>query len=172
MLIQDFRRAVVTAVKLIVFAGGFAIVAMAASTGMSAGTAHADSMNWDAVAQCESGGNWAASTGNGTYGGLQFKPATWAANGGIGSPATASRAEQIRVAEKVLASQGPGAWPTCGARGARPAVWNAATGSTGPSVATAPAAAGCQAMPTNGLLGFVNFRQMCTALLNPLGALH
>ncbi len=174
MLIQDFGRAVVTAVKLALFAGALAIVAMATSTGMSAGTAHADSMNWDAVAQCESGGNW-ASTGNGTYGGLQFKPATWAANGGVGSPATASRAEQIRVAENVLASQGPGAWPKCGARGATPAVWNAPTGPTGPTGSTgptAPAAAGCQSMPTNGLLGFVNFRQMCTALLNPLGALR
>jgi Transglycosylase-like domain len=42
--------------------------------------------NWDAMAQCESGGNWSANTGNGYYGGLQFTPATWAANGGVGSP--------------------------------------------------------------------------------------
>src|SRR5882757_10049904 len=42
--------------------------------------------NWDAMAQCESGGNWSANTGNGFYGGLQFTPATWAANGGVGSP--------------------------------------------------------------------------------------
>ncbi|MDT5317887.1 MAG: hypothetical protein QOD88_409, partial [Mycobacterium sp.] len=39
--------------------------------------------NWDAMAQCESGGNWSANTGNGFYGGLQFTPATWAANGGV-----------------------------------------------------------------------------------------
>ncbi len=50
------------------------------------GVAYADGMNWDAVAQCESGGNWHANTGNGFYGGLQFKPSTWAANGGIGDP--------------------------------------------------------------------------------------
>ena len=50
------------------------------------GVAYADGMNWDAVAQCESGGNWHANTGNGFYGGLQFKPSTWAANGGIGRP--------------------------------------------------------------------------------------
>lgn len=50
--------------------------------------------NWDAIAQCESGGNWSANTGNGYYGGLQFSPGTWAANGGIGSPAAASRGEQ------------------------------------------------------------------------------
>ncbi|MEV6769473.1 transglycosylase family protein [Nocardia sp. NPDC051030] len=71
--------------------------------------------NWDAVAQCESGGNWNINTGNGYYGGLQFTPSTWAANGGEGSPANASREEQIRVAENVLATQGPGAWPVCGA---------------------------------------------------------
>jgi len=79
--------------------------------------AYADGMNWDAVAQCESGGNWHANTGNGFYGGLQFKPSTWAANGGIGDPSTASRDEQIAVANRVLATQGPGAWPKCGGNG-------------------------------------------------------
>ncbi|MFW0792519.1 transglycosylase family protein [Gordonia sp. CPCC 205515] len=78
-----------------------------------AGTASAH--NWDAVAACESGGNWGTNTGNGYYGGLQFSQSTWEANGGSGSAANASREEQIRVAENVLASQGPGAWPTCGA---------------------------------------------------------
>lgn len=72
--------------------------------------------NWDAVAACESGGNWHANTGNGYYGGLQFSPSTWHANGGHGSPAAASREEQIRVARNVLASQGIGAWPVCGRR--------------------------------------------------------
>jgi hypothetical protein len=123
-------------------------------------------MNWDAVAQCESGGNWAANTGNGHYGGLQFKPTTWASNGGVGSPTTASRAEQIRVAENVLRTQGVKAWPKCGPHGGAPAVWSAST----PTTTRAPAT-GCQAMPANGLLGFVNFQQMCSALLNPLGAL-
>lgn len=70
--------------------------------------------NWDAMAQCESGGNWSADTGNGFYGGLQFTPATWVANGGTGSPSAASRAEQIRVARNVLQTQGLGAWPVCG----------------------------------------------------------
>jgi LysM repeat protein len=79
--------------------------------------AQADPVNWDAIAQCESGGNWGTSTGNGYYGGLQFSPGTWAANGGSGNPANASKAEQIRVAENVLQSQGIGAWPVCGARG-------------------------------------------------------
>ncbi|WP_298441410.1 transglycosylase family protein [Gordonia sp. (in: high G+C Gram-positive bacteria)] len=79
-----------------------------------AANASAASGNWDAVAQCESGGNWAINTGNGYYGGLQFSLGTWQANGGSGMPNENSREEQIRVAENVLASQGIGAWPTCG----------------------------------------------------------
>ena len=75
------------------------------------------SVNWDAIAQCESGGNWAINTGNGFSGGLQFTMGTWHANGGSGSPASASREEQIRVAENVLHSQGIHAWPVCGRRG-------------------------------------------------------
>lgn len=74
-------------------------------------------VNWDAVAQCESGGNWAINTGNGYVGGLQFTMGTWRSNGGAGSPQHASREEQIRVAENVLDSQGIGAWPVCGRRG-------------------------------------------------------
>jgi hypothetical protein len=165
MKIDGILRALTSSLKLIALAGTFGIVAFALSTGVSAGTAHADSMNWDAVAQCESGGNWAANTGNGNYGGLQFKPATWSSNGGVGSPASASREEQIRVAENVLASQGSGAWPTCGAHGGTPAIWNVS------SLTPAPPTTGCQAMPTKGLLGFINPRQMCSALLSPLGAL-
>ena len=74
------------------------------------------SVNWDAIAECESGGNWSIDTGNGYRGGLQFKQSTWEANGGTGNPANASREEQIRVAENVLDSQGIGAWPVCGKR--------------------------------------------------------
>jgi resuscitation-promoting factor RpfC len=147
--------------KLAALIGAFAAVAMGMTMLFSSGTARADSMNWDAVAQCESGGNWAANTGNGHYGGLQFKPATWSSNGGFGSPAMASREEQIRVAENVLASQGPGAWPTCGAAGGSPLTWSAPAA---PSVGS-----GCQALPTSGFLGFVNPRQMCSAFLSPLG---
>ncbi len=79
--------------------------------------AKAYSVNWDAIAQCESGGNWGISTGNGFSGGLQFTASTWRANGGSGSANGASREEQIRVAENVLHSQGIGAWPVCGRRG-------------------------------------------------------
>jgi resuscitation-promoting factor RpfA len=79
-----------------------------------AGTANAapDSV-WDRVAQCESGGNWHIATGNGYYGGLQFSQSTWRAFGGRGMAHQASRKQQIAVAERVLASQGWGAWPVC-----------------------------------------------------------
>ncbi len=69
--------------------------------------------NWDKLAQCESSGNWAINTGNGFYGGLQFTLSTWREFGGTGMPHQKSRAEQIRIAEKVLRVQGPGAWPHC-----------------------------------------------------------
>ncbi|MEU3012361.1 transglycosylase family protein [Nocardia asteroides] len=81
---------------------------------LATGTASAATHNWDGVAQCESGGNWGINTGNGYYGGLQFSQSTWAANGGQGSAHNASKEEQIRVAENVLATQGVGAWPHCG----------------------------------------------------------
>jgi LysM repeat protein len=95
-----------------------AIAATVAATALfGATTASADSVNWDAVASCESGGNWSINTGNGYYGGLQFSPSTWRAYGGTGMPNNASRSEQIRIAEKVLDGQGIGAWPVCGQRG-------------------------------------------------------
>ncbi|MGW2372701.1 transglycosylase family protein [Kitasatospora sp. NPDC001683] len=82
------------------------------ATGASAAPASA----WDSVAQCESGGDWGINTGNGFYGGLQFTSSTWKAYGGTAYAAQANQAskgQQIAVAEKVLASQGPGAWPVC-----------------------------------------------------------
>ncbi len=72
---------------------------------------------WDKVAACESGGNWAINTGNGYQGGLQFSPGTWSGHGGGEyAPAAhlATKEEQIAVAERVLGSQGRGAWPSCG----------------------------------------------------------
>ncbi|MEV7637727.1 transglycosylase family protein [Pseudarthrobacter enclensis] len=79
----------------------------------SAATAATPTSTWDALAQCESGGNWSTNTGNGFSGGLQFTSSTWQAYGGTGSPADASREQQIAVAERVQASQGWGAWPSC-----------------------------------------------------------
>jgi hypothetical protein len=77
----------------------------------------ASDAEWDQVARCESGGNWAINTGNGYQGGLQFTPGTWiASGGGQYAPAAhlATKEQQIAVAERVLAQQGRGAWPVCG----------------------------------------------------------
>ncbi len=109
MIVINLRKLATTAA----ITGGL----IAAPLALSSATAHADSVNWDAIAACESGGNWSINTGNGFSGGLQFTQGTWRANGGTGSPANASREEQIRVAENMLASQGIGAWPVCGKRG-------------------------------------------------------
>jgi resuscitation-promoting factor RpfE len=108
-MLKNLRKTI----GMAVLGGALAAAPMALSTA----TANADSVNWDAIAACESGGNWAINTGNGYYGGLQFSMGTWRAHGGNGSPSGASKSEQIRVAENVLRSQGIGAWPTCGGRG-------------------------------------------------------
>lgn len=88
--------------------GGIAMAAQA--------TAATDG-EWDQVARCESGGNWSINTGNGYLGSLQFTQSTWAAHGGgefAPSAQLASREQQIAVGERVLATQGRGAWPVCG----------------------------------------------------------
>jgi hypothetical protein len=86
------------------------VAAVPASTG---------GLNWDAVAACESGGNWHINTGNGFYGGLQFDYGTWLSNGG-GAYAPradlASREQQIAVASRLYAARGSSPWPVCGAR--------------------------------------------------------
>jgi resuscitation-promoting factor RpfA len=116
----------------------------------AAGTANAapDSA-WDRLAQCESGGNWSINTGNGYHGGLQFSPRTWSAFGG-GQFARyayqASRAEQIVVAERVLAGQGWGAWPACssklGLRGIPAEQRSVRAAAPAPTPAPAPASSG------------------------------
>jgi hypothetical protein len=85
-------------------------------------------------------------TGNGFYGGLQFKQSTWVAFGGRSYAARAdlaTKAQQILVAEKVLASQGWGAWPVCSARYGLEGRWHVAkTGDTLASLARAYRIAG------------------------------
>jgi LysM repeat protein len=101
----------------------------------------ATSHDWTGVAQCESGGDWDINTGNGYYGGLQFSQSTWAGYGGTSLAARAdlaTPAEQVQIAEKVLAGQGIGAWPTCGKR-LTDGTTAAAAGTAAP--APAPAAA-------------------------------
>ncbi|MEV3993170.1 transglycosylase family protein [Streptomyces sp. NPDC049837] len=75
-----------------------------------------DQWPWGCVAECESGGRWNLNTGNGYYGGLQFKQSTWETYGGLAHAPRAdlaSRRQQITVAEEVLRWQGWVAWPTC-----------------------------------------------------------
>ncbi|MFJ4695163.1 transglycosylase family protein [Streptomyces sp. NPDC088766] len=114
---------------------------------MAAGNASAATASeWDAVAQCESGGNWSINTGNGYYGGLQFSASTWAAYGGTQYASTAdkaSKSQQIQIAEKVLAGQGKGAWPVCGV-GLSGAAYNGGSASTG-SASTGSSAGGSSA---------------------------
>ncbi|MDT0405979.1 transglycosylase family protein [Streptomyces edwardsiae] len=85
---------------------------------LGAGSASAaDGLNWDKVAECESGGSWSQNSGNGYYGGLQLTQTDWEKYGGLdyaSSPDQASRGQQIAVAEKILDDQGVGAWRTCG----------------------------------------------------------
>lgn len=111
------RPSVSNRVTRIATLAGVTGVAVAAPL-MAAGTASAATTSeWDTVAQCESGGNWSINTGNGYYGGLQFSASTWSAYGGSSYASTAdqaSKSQQIAVAEKVLAGQGKGAWPSCG----------------------------------------------------------
>lgn len=93
------------------------VVGASAMTGSGAEAATVSA--WDKVAACESTNDWGINSGNGYYGGLQFSQSTWAAYGGRAYAARAdlaSKTQQILIAEKVLAGQGPGAWPVCGQR--------------------------------------------------------
>ncbi|MCQ9163619.1 resuscitation-promoting factor [Arthrobacter sp. STN4] len=90
-----------------------------ANTGAAA-PAMANTAMWDAIAQCESGGNWAINTGNGYYGGLQFDSGTWLSNGGgayAPNASLATKAQQIAIANKVYAQRGLGPWGCAGAAG-------------------------------------------------------
>jgi len=129
-----------------------------------AGTASAapDSA-WDKLAQCESGGNWGANTGNGYYGGIQFDASTWHSHGGSGMPHQASRAEQIAVAERTLAEQGWNAWPACsrkmGLRGNAAAAPNKAPAARKVSSPATPAAHAAPQAKTAGSGGTYTVRR-------------
>ena len=123
------------AARAIAVAGVTGAAAIAAPLMVAGSASAATSSEWDAVAQCESGGNWSINTGNGYYGGLQFSASTWAAYGGTQYASTAnqaSKAQQIAIAEKVLAGQGKGAWPVCGT-GLSSASYDGAAASSGDS---------------------------------------
>ncbi|WP_051722696.1 transglycosylase family protein [Streptomyces albus] len=101
-------------VSVVLTAGGAGIAAPL----LTAGSANAAPVAvWDEVAACESSGDWSANTGNGYYGGLQFSQSSWQSVGGTEYAPRADLAtkdQQIAAGEKLLAAQGPGAWPTCG----------------------------------------------------------
>lgn len=105
----SLRRKVIACVISIGAAGGVVV-------GVTGVASAAPVEPWDRVAACESGGSWSVSTGNGFSGGLQFTPSTWKEFGGsqyAPQANKATKAEQIIVAKRVLAKQGPGAWPVC-----------------------------------------------------------
>ena len=107
------RQAPAFVVTAGVTGAGMALPLFAASAAHAAGSG-----TWDRVAQCESGGLWSANSGNGYYGGLQLTLRSWKSHGGTeyaARPDLASRSEQIAVAEKILGTLGPEAWPACSA---------------------------------------------------------
>jgi LysM repeat protein len=139
------------AARVPVAAGATAVGLGVLSSPAQAATTH----DWSGVAQCESGGNWHINTGNGYYGGLQFSQSTWA---GLGGTALAPRADlatpaqQVQMAEKVLASQGIGAWPVCGKKltGGTTAAAAAPAAVDSPSPATASSSASSSAPSSAG----------------------
>lgn len=101
------RSAILTA------ALGLAAVLMTAAPSAQASAAATMRTDWDAIARCESGGDWNANTGNGYYGGLQFSQSSWVAAGGRKFAARAdlaTRREQIAVARRLASIQGMNAW--------------------------------------------------------------
>jgi LysM repeat protein len=130
--------------------GALVLGATALGIGVLAGPASAATHDWSGVAACESGGNWSINTGNGYYGGLQFSSSTWLGYGG-GSYAPradlATPAQQIDIAERVLAGQGIGAWPVCGKQLTGGSTPVAPAPAPAPAPARAPAPAAPVAVP-------------------------
>ena len=129
-----------------------ATAALATTALISPIASAAPDSDWDKLAQCESGGNWAINTGNGYYGGLQFSAGTWRAYGGeqfAPYAHQATREQQIIVAERTLAAQGWGAWPACSARyGLNSAPTNRDAQAAQPAPKPAPAAPATQKAST------------------------
>jgi hypothetical protein len=125
-------------------------------TGVAVSPAAQAGSVWDAVAACESSGNWAINTGNGYYGGLQFSSSTWRGFGGTHYASSANRAAkaaQIAIARRVLAAQGPGAWPVCGRRAGLNKANRAAATVTGSRSRTRIAIAGRGRLAVDGRMG-------------------
>ncbi|WP_425484982.1 transglycosylase family protein [Amycolatopsis anabasis] len=96
-----------------------AAVAIAAALGAVAPAEAAGDPDWQALAQCESGGNPGANTGNGYYGLYQFDHGTWIAHGGgrfADNAHQASREQQTMIAKRLHATRGTQPWPACSKR--------------------------------------------------------
>lgn len=129
-----------TAPRAVLVGGALAATAV---VGIGAGSASADDATWDRVAYCESTNRWDIVSTNGHYGGLQFSRSTWNAYGGQEYAVTANLAtkdQQIAVARRVLAGQGPGAW-ACAKRAGLTRESGDADRNAQPRGASAPAAA-------------------------------
>src|SRR6476659_6762334 len=128
------------------------VVAGAAALALAGPAAAAPDSTWDAVAQCESSGNWSINTGNGYYGGLQFSQSTWNAYGGqqyASRADLATREEQIAGAEKTLAGQGWGAWSCAYAGGGEGPTQRSVSSSNNPAPATAADTSSAAASSSN-----------------------
>jgi hypothetical protein len=124
--------------RAVIVGMGLAAVPVVGVVGTAVPAHGVDGATWDRLAQCESGGNWSINTGNGYFGGLQFHPATWRGHGGgefAPSAHQATREQQIAVAERVLTTQGWGAWPACSRR-------LGLSGTAGGSASTTPVSTG------------------------------
>ena len=118
---------------------------------------------WDRVAACESSGNWAISTGNGYFGGVQFSSSTWKGFGGQAYATyahQASKSEQIAIARRVLATQGPGAWPSCSVKAGLTRDNGGASRTALPDGSSGAVELASRELVVNGVLGEATVRRM------------
>jgi transglycosylase-like protein len=116
---EEIARTLPTPAAAPMEASLYPVSAPAAATPRQPAVTSSDDSVWDALARCESGGNWAIDSGNGYYGGLQFSHATWHGYGGgafAEYPHEATREEQIVVAERLRDARGYAPWPACRAK--------------------------------------------------------
>ncbi|GAA1474538.1 DUF3235 domain-containing protein [Corynebacterium felinum] len=152
-------------------------VAVGTASALFAPTASAaPDSDWDRLAQCESGGNWAINTGNGYHGGLQFAPSTWRGfGGGEFAPYAyqASREQQIAVAERVLARQGWNAWPACSRKlglNSAPTPRNVVAGAPAPVQQAVEAAVALSANDSSGSSSALASDAVYSLIVERLGA--
>src|SRR5450756_1846137 len=87
--------------------------AILAGGGLLAAVPASAATGWDAVAQCESGGNAKYNDGQ-FYGLYNFDQGTWNATGRSGTADQSSAAEQLAAAQQLYSQRGSSPWPVCG----------------------------------------------------------